>query len=509
MSLHDYFTGQQSWKDYVNNRDLSTRFEKSLAKAGDRFAFQVSRSEYNTAVVEGLGALENRLASGVDDLRFELQDISSGIDNLRADFHILMGDVVWKLEVQTSVLDSILRTLRAPLDIAARELRARAEDAYRNGWYEEALSDFLASEQKNYQDFAVHRSLGNIYFYHIVDLDKALEYFRKAAKYARPRDAKQAAEAELFAGVVCGLKQDYESALRHMREAVSLNGGFCEDHYMGASFAGLLGFGHAAADSAERAITGDGRYYDRCARDRCFEKVQADIRRLLVRLLAVQEGEANARVSDLRQTIQQMREMHVGEEVLRKHVSNLDDIERVRKEGTYVSFRHAAVAAFEALASSLKDGIGALEQSARGVTADIGRSRSQLGTEIQRIERRIDKARDEQQQGLAARGVKYLVVAGFFALPAILATLNVFTLILLAIGAIVAIAGVGHLMRGSQLDSLIASLETEASRVRSRSGEVERLEGRLVLIQRSRARLIALLNDLPSRRPSVLIGGIA
>lgn len=228
MSLYDYFTGQQSWKDYVNNRDLGMRFEKSLTKVGDHYAVQLSRSERDTAMAEGLGSLENRLASGVDDLRYELQDVSAGIDGLRADFHILMGDVAWKLEIQTSVLNSLLRTLQAPLDTASKELRSRAEDAYRNGWYEEGLADFLQSEQKNYQDFAVHRSIGNIYLYHLVDLSKAVEYFQKAAKYARPRDVRQAAEAEFFVGIAFGLQQNYESALNHMREATSLNENFFE-----------------------------------------------------------------------------------------------------------------------------------------------------------------------------------------------------------------------------------------------------------------------------------------
>lgn len=152
MSLYDYFMGQQSWEGYVNNRDLTNKVEKSLTKVGDRLAIHLGQIE----------STENRVASATDALRHDLKDVSAGIDALRSDFHILMGDVAWKLEIQTSVLNNLLRTLQAPLDTASKELRARAEEAYRNGWYEEALSDFLVSEQRNYQDFAVHRSIGNI-----------------------------------------------------------------------------------------------------------------------------------------------------------------------------------------------------------------------------------------------------------------------------------------------------------------------------------------------------------
>ena len=181
------------------------------------------------------------MADGVADLRYEIADVSAGIDHLRADFNVMMGDVALKLELQGNTLADMLRTLQAPLDTAARELRARAEDAYRNGWYEEALGDFLQSEGKNYQDFSVHRSIGNICLYHLVDLPKASEYFTKAAKYARPRDPRQAAEAEFFAGITCGLQQKHEEGLRRLAEAVNLNPSFPEAHYMHASFAGLLG----------------------------------------------------------------------------------------------------------------------------------------------------------------------------------------------------------------------------------------------------------------------------
>ena len=73
-------------------------------------------------------------------MQYEVQRVGEGIDRLRADFHILMGEVIWKLDIQQATLTSILDAIRAPLDTAAKELRLRAEDAYRNGWHEEALA---------------------------------------------------------------------------------------------------------------------------------------------------------------------------------------------------------------------------------------------------------------------------------------------------------------------------------------------------------------------------------
>ena len=125
-----------------------------------------------------------------------------------------MGTVLWKLELQHATLRNILATLQAPLDTQAKELRSRAEDAYANGWYDEALTDLLESEQKNYQDFAVHQAIGNIYLYYRqpADLDKAREYYLKAAKYAAPRSVPHAA-------FVCYLQKDDRAAIENARRA--------------------------------------------------------------------------------------------------------------------------------------------------------------------------------------------------------------------------------------------------------------------------------------------------
>lgn len=69
-----------------------------------------------------------------------------------------------------SVARPKLRLMRRQKDYAVVH-----EYAYQNGWYEKALNDFLESERENYQDFAVHRSIANIYLYHLINLPEALE----------------------------------------------------------------------------------------------------------------------------------------------------------------------------------------------------------------------------------------------------------------------------------------------------------------------------------------------
>jgi hypothetical protein len=162
MSLYDYLTGQQSWTSYVNNRDIGRQFEMSPTKAGNMI-LRISASDWHKAIAEGLGSITNGFSDATEHLQYEISNVSAGVEALRADFHVLMGDVIWKLEMQTTVLADMLHALQAPLNTAAKELRQRAEYAYRNGRHEEALKDFSESEKTNYQDFSVHRSLGNIF----------------------------------------------------------------------------------------------------------------------------------------------------------------------------------------------------------------------------------------------------------------------------------------------------------------------------------------------------------
>jgi len=294
MSLSDVLLGEQTWNDYVNNRDLIIGFERALAKPSSSraIAIQLGGASYQNAREAGLGSLPDRVEVGLSTLggelhssirdightlEFGLDQLSEGIDQLNADFHVLMGDVVWRLENQNSTLKSILKTLQAPLDTAAKELRRRAEDAYQNGWYEEALNDFLESERRNYQDFAVHRSIANIYCYHILDLEKALAYFRKSAKYARPRDIRQAAEAHYFAAIMCGAQQRPREALEHSGEAVRLNPKFYEGWYVQAAFAALLDEPASALRSLEAAVHGDPRYYERAKGDPTFDRIRSDV----------------------------------------------------------------------------------------------------------------------------------------------------------------------------------------------------------------------------------------
>ena len=114
---------------------------------------------------------------GFDKLSYGVEEVSEGIQGLKAAFEFGISEVVWQIEQNREVLQNILDVLMAPLDTQAKELRRRAEDSYANGWFDDALEDFLESEKKNKYDFSVHISLGMIYLFQMGNKKKAYESF--------------------------------------------------------------------------------------------------------------------------------------------------------------------------------------------------------------------------------------------------------------------------------------------------------------------------------------------
>jgi WD40 repeat protein/tetratricopeptide (TPR) repeat protein len=285
MGLLDVYHGRISWADYAGN-------QVQLDTASSRGVLSVSlaEEEYETAIESGFGVLTDGIArintDSIRSLHFESKHLAAGLDSLNADFNLLLGDLIWKLEMRDHSLNEILDEIRlAEFEREARAYRSRAERGYLNGWYAEALSDFLEAEKRNYPDFAVLRSIASIYLYHLIDLPNALEYFRKAAKYSRPSDPRQSAEAHYFAGLVCFIERRVRDSLDHFCEATNLNPRLFEAHYQTAIVSAVAGEEPNALKSLELAISGDPRYYERARLDPAFDGIRPRVQVLLEELM--------------------------------------------------------------------------------------------------------------------------------------------------------------------------------------------------------------------------------
>lgn len=119
---------------------------------------RIVKSQLETA--NRIIASQDRIASGIDEINFGIDRLSDGLESLASAFDWGFSELVWQIEMQRKELTNILRVLELPLDTQAKELKKRAEDAYKNKWIDDALEDFLESEKKNKYDFTVHQYLG-------------------------------------------------------------------------------------------------------------------------------------------------------------------------------------------------------------------------------------------------------------------------------------------------------------------------------------------------------------
>jgi len=155
LKVPTYYREGENWEDYLQRKAFAEDVPTAIEQIKRKIDYQQVDREEQT-----------------DDLDF----ISEGIAGLQSAFDIAMEKVLWKLQMRLESLNKILVGLRCPeLENEAKAFRQRAEEAYINGWYEEALDDFLKAENRNSRDFSVLRSIANIYLYdklnwHIVQL---------------------------------------------------------------------------------------------------------------------------------------------------------------------------------------------------------------------------------------------------------------------------------------------------------------------------------------------------
>jgi tetratricopeptide (TPR) repeat protein/uncharacterized protein YjiK len=298
VGLTAIYLGHTTWTELLGQRPRIASFERAMAEgtapedtaATAALRIELAERDHHLAVDAGLGA---RLifadpSADAPPRAFEvnLTNFAAGLDRLGADFHPLLGDVMWRAEMRTAALAHSLREIRLEeFEREARAFRQRAETAYLNGWHDEALNDFLEAEKRNYPDFAVLRSVASLSLYHCLDLPRALDYFAKAARYARASNLRQAAEALYFAGLVQAIEQRFDEALGLLAEAVALNPQLAEAHYQRACLAALTSDAKVAVSSLEAAIRLDARYFERAKSEVAFDNVRAEARLLLAHLM--------------------------------------------------------------------------------------------------------------------------------------------------------------------------------------------------------------------------------
>lgn len=246
---------------------------------------------------------QDRIASGIGKVALGIDRVADGLEGLASAFDWGFSEMIWQLEQQRTVLEEILTVLQAPLDTQAEELRKRAEDAYRNGWIDDALKDFLESENKNRYDFTIHQSLGNIYLFHKKIPEKALEYYEKAVKYAKPKSSYHASFALLHVGLTRYLQEDFQKAYEATLETIELSPNLYEAHYQCAQYCANLGKYDEAINHLWVAIQGDRNYCLKADSEKDFDVMRKQLQSFLENLRNKAQSKAEAEIGKAQELI--------------------------------------------------------------------------------------------------------------------------------------------------------------------------------------------------------------
>ena len=266
-----YYTGVKLGNDVKKQTEIISNQTKEMIK---------SQIASTSAII----ASQDRIREGIDNISYGIEDVKEGIYGLKAAFEFGISEVVWQIEQNRQVLKDILDVLMSPLDTQAKELRRRAEEAYANGWIEDALEDFLESEKKNKYDFSVFTSIGIIYLFQKGDREKAFEYFEKAIKYAKPKSKYHASFALLHAALIKHDLNFIEEAEKFTAEAVELSPDFAEALYQNAQYNAQLNNVQKSISNIEKAIKLDKNYCIKVDNVPMFAPIRNEVNNLFERL---------------------------------------------------------------------------------------------------------------------------------------------------------------------------------------------------------------------------------
>jgi tetratricopeptide (TPR) repeat protein len=229
-------------------------------------------------------ASQERIVEGIDAVALGVNRVEQGIYELKSTFEWGISEVVWQIEQNRAVLKNILEVLMAPLDTQAKERRKRAEEAYTNGWIEDAEEEFLESEKLNKFDFSIHISLGIIYLFHKIDKQKSLSYFEKAIKYSKPKSSFHTSYALLHKALIHFDMGNTEEAEKASVEAINLSPNFTEALYQNAQYNAQLLNNNKSIAHLEKAIRADKLYCLKANKDKLFDPIRNSVNSLFERL---------------------------------------------------------------------------------------------------------------------------------------------------------------------------------------------------------------------------------
>lgn len=256
---HESYKSQ--WQRYIQNQSFADDITKSVGQQTNDFSVIISSqtreiqdsinsasNEQKLAIQESTKAVCGTLSSGFELISNNLNEISFGIENVRYEINEMASMLDWNFslvieqqKISNILLGNIGVLLRIPDIQKERQyyieqgLKFFKNACFDNDMYDDALNNFIKAESIEHSDYFTLHRIGMIYLHSpkLLDIEKAEDYFKKAAKYAiveshegaciskndlnefesKIGDIKlQAAESYLFASRCCYIQGKFEEA---------------------------------------------------------------------------------------------------------------------------------------------------------------------------------------------------------------------------------------------------------------------------------------------------------
>jgi len=385
----------KSWEVIHPRRWIATTDRNQVANFLSTQTRKITETQLKAA--DRIVVSQDRIADKIDGAIVVSRDVAGGIEELQATFEWGFTELIWQIEQEREVLKDILKVLQAPLDTEAKELRKRAEYAYKNGWVNDAFEDFLESEKKNRYDFTIHQNLGNIYLFEKKDPEKALEYYEKAVKYATPKSSYYTSISLLHVGLVKYLQEDFQETYKATLKAIELSPNLYEAHYQHAQYCAKLGKHDEAIRHLRKAIIeGDKYYCVKAGSEKDFDVMKKELHSLFEELRDEAQSRAKVEIQKAQELIQRAKSYGVESDKLLTTERDLEEAKIFLKRGSLFDYWDALNEAYVAEKLIVESSVGYLYD------------------EIQRLEDKSSKLKskiEEDREMLSyVIGIVYLIV---------------------------------------------------------------------------------------------------
>lgn len=238
--------------------------------------------------------ISSDIASDVLDLlTVDETRMAYGLIKLGPVFEWGISDVIWRFEQNSQYFKQVFAEISIQYkDQNIKRLNQKAELGYQKGWFDEALKDFLKVEKRGGADFSVYISIGMIYLFHMINKNKALEYFEKAETAIKSKSNFYASYALMYQALI---KRDMgliEEAELLSKKAASISSTYAEVLYQNAQYNMMLGRTDNAIAMIKKTLSVDISYGLKIINEKDFKSLMPHINELFEDIIRVKKEEA-------------------------------------------------------------------------------------------------------------------------------------------------------------------------------------------------------------------------